>query len=109
MNLYKVKFGENEGVFEYEHIINSSSLLEINRVLKYTPILNNNDIEMLHSCGGTVIFKENNSWILHYLIDLDFKKHDPTADVQLKDEWKSKVKFLIDSVKRDIKLNMLGI
>jgi hypothetical protein len=123
MNIYKVRFGEEEGVFEYDHIINSSSLFEINKVLRSSntfatnsigkeyplPSLNNNDMELMQSCGGTVIFMEDNSWIIHYLIDLDFKKHDPTADVQLKDEWKSKVRFLIESVKRDIKLNMIGV
>lgn len=129
MNLYRVRFGEEEGVFEYEYITNLSSLFEINRILKhqvfdskalaeeeekevlrpFNILLNSSDMEMIQSCGGTVVFRENNSWIIHYLIDLDFKKYDPTADVQLKNEWKDKVKALIESVRRDIKLNMIGV
>lgn len=117
MNLYRVRFGEDEGVFKYEYITNSSSLFEINRILKhqvfdsrpFNILLNSSDMEMIQSCGGTVVFRESNSWIIHYLIDLDFKKYDPTADVQLKNEWKDKVKALIESVRRDIKLNMIGV
>lgn len=115
MNLYKVRFGEEEGVFEYEFLTNSSSLFEINKILKSSQliswglILTSNDMELISSCGGTVLFRENDSWIINYLIDLDFEKYDTSADVQLKNEWKEKIRGLIGSVRRDIKLIKMGI
>lgn len=115
MNLYKVRFGEEENVFEYNFVTNSSSLFEINKILKskqstsWNLILTSNDMELISGCGGTVLHRENDSWIINYLIDLDFEKYDPSADVQLKDEWKEKIGGLIRSVRRDIKLTQVGI
>lgn len=125
MNLYKVRFGEEENVFEYEFLTNSSSLFEINKILKPSTnktldhfltslnlthrALTSNDMELIKSCGGTVLFKENDCWIINYLIDLDFEKYDPSADVQLKNDWREKVRGLIESVRRDIKLIKMGI
>lgn len=118
MNLYKVRFGEEENVFEYKFVTNSSSLFEINKLLKSSTnklaalkhsVLNGSDMELIKGCGGTVLFRENDSWIINYLVDLDFKKYDTTSDVHLKDEWKEKVRVLIESVRRDIKLTQVGI
>lgn len=57
-------------------------------------------------CGGTVIYK-NDNWVIDYLIDLDFKETNEVFDVRLADDWKSKVRTLISSIKRDIKINLI--
>lgn len=117
MNLYKVRYGQDEGVFEYEHFLNSDSLKEINSKIgklimdnleskEHFPLLNGDDMELLRGCGGTVIYK-NDNWVIDYLIDLDFKETNEVFDVRLADDWKSKVRTLISSIKRDIKINLI--
>ena len=104
MNLYVVIHGD--GVFEYHHFLNTDSLKDINLRLgtKYT-LLHSSDMDLLRGCGGTVLYKENGSWVIHYLVDLDFKG---IVDYTEEDEdWKSKMSTLIKSVKRDMALSQI--
>lgn len=107
MNLYKVRFGEKEGVFEYHFLIRTNSLKDINSIRKEHGfgVLNSNDIELLRNCGGTLLYKEDGCWILNYLVDLDFDRYE-NIDYN---QWMSKIKIIVDIIRRDMKISKVLI
>jgi hypothetical protein len=107
MNLYKLRYGEHKGIFEYVKFLNSNSLKEINKNIDGFPLLNNNDMELLRGCGGTVIYKtlySHDDCVIDYIIDIDFEEN-----ITHFDDWKSKIGKFISIIKRDIKIKELGI
>ena len=108
MNIWIVRLGDD--IFEYSKFIKTDSLFEINSKLKTfdfsdvsqkgTHILNGNDMSLLRTIGGTVIFKEEHDWIINYLVDIDFN-----GDVDNKgEEIFFKFSDIRKSVLRDIKI-----
>lgn len=109
MNIYIVRYGDN--VLEYKKIIDSDSLSDINSKISVFnfdcdqtyPKLGGIDIELLRRFGGTVFYKENNSCIIHCLIDLDFND----LDINTQDEWQAKINNIRKSIKRDMNISIL--
>jgi len=95
-----------DSIFKYQHLSNNINLSEINKSLRVIrpdfPTLNNNDVTMLRSGGGTLIYHQLAFYT--YLIDLDFTFEDDQYKVfsgYLYDKFDSYRK----SIKRDMKLN----
>lgn len=117
MRIYKVIVGENrfEYIFIYSNIVNEINLSEWNKIVRKIderyPILDSNDIYLMRTIGGTVIYRDNNE-DLTYLIDMDFMRsqfqpklaathRNTLQDPYLYDKFESFRK----SIKRDMELN----
>ncbi len=105
MKIYMVKVSSNS--IEYQLFCDNINLLELNRELKLInpelPLLNNNDIVIFRTGGGTVIYNQPNYDT--YLIDLDFILSDQyrVFDSYLYDKFDNYRKI----IKREMKLNSI--
>jgi hypothetical protein len=103
--LYLIKLGDD--IFQYIWIGNNLSLLDLNknRKLSKFPKLNNNDYEMIKNSGGTVLYKKDT--ITWWLVNINLTQILEDEIILTNSALKVKIINIIDSLKRDIKLNQI--
>lgn len=109
MKLYIVKYGD---IFEYEHFSDTLSLPIINNFIKSIdevnyPLANSNDIDLIRSSGGTIIYFNRGIESSVCIIDLDFKYHDGEKYQSFDSEMRNRFGSIRLKIKRDLSIDNL--